>query len=195
MILKLDNLSKRFSEHDILGNLSYTLEGPGAYIVMGESGVGKTTLLRIIAGLDEEYSGSVVGGGVENISFMFQEYRLFPALNALKNASLASLDDLNEAAELLLRLGFKKTDLKKKPRELSGGMKQRVAFVRAILKKSPVLLLDEPTKELDQDTVNTMLEIINEESKTRLVVIVTHDDISDKLVSAQIIRLESNKQF
>ena len=194
MILKLDNLSKHFDGCDILVNFSYALKGPGAYIVMGESGVGKTTLLRIIAGLDKEYSGSVDGGGVENISFMFQEYRLFPALNALKNAALASLADPNEASELLQRLGFKKIDLKKKPRELSGGMKQRVAFVRAILKKSPILLLDEPTKELDQDTVNTMLEIINEEAKTRLVVIVTHDDISDKLAGAQIIRLESNKQ-
>lgn len=193
MILKLDNLSKQYDGYDILSNLSYSLEGPGVYIVTGESGVGKTTLLRIIAGLDNEYSGSVIGGGMENISFMFQEYRLFPALNAVKNAALASPDNLSEASEHLIRLGFKEADLKKKPRELSGGMKQRVAFVRALLKKSPILLLDEPTKELDQDTASIMLEIINEEAKKRLVIVVTHDDISDKLNGAQIIRLESNK--
>ena len=169
------------------------MEGPGVYIVTGESGVGKTTFLRIIAGLDNEYSGSVIGGGMENISFMFQEYRLFPALNTVKNAALASPDNLCEASEHLIRLGFKEADLKKKPRELSGGMKQRVAFVRALLKKSPILLLDEPTKELDQDTASIMLEIINEEAKKRLVIVVTHDDISDKLNGAQIIRLESNK--
>ena len=193
MILKLDNLSKQYDGYDILSSLSYSLEGPGVYIVTGESGVGKTTLLRIIAGLDNEYSGSVIGGGMENISFMFQEYRLFPALNAVKNAALASPDNLSEASEHLIRLGFKEADLKKKPRELSGGMKQRVAFVRALLKKSPILLLDEPTKELDQDTASIMLEIINEEAKKRLVIVVTHDDISDKLNGAQIIRLESNK--
>ena len=193
MILKLDNLSKQYDGYDILSNLSYSLEGPGVYIVTGESGVGKTTFLRIIAGLDNEYSGSVIGGGMENISFMFQEYRLFPALNAVKNAALASPDNLCEASEHLIRLGFKEADLKKKPRELSGGMKQRVAFVRALLKKSPILLLDEPTKELDQDTASIMLEIINEEAKKRLVIVVTHDDISDKLNGAQIIRLESNK--
>ena len=193
MILKLDNLSKQFDGYDILNNISYSLEGPGVYVVVGESGVGKTTLLRIIAGLDKEYGGSVIGGDVENISFMFQEYRLFSALNALKNAALASPTNMNEASALLLKLGFKESDLKKKPHELSGGMKQRVAFVRALLKKTPILLLDEPTKELDQDTASIMLEIISEEAKKRLVIIVTHDDISDKLNGAQLIRLESNK--
>lgn len=194
MILKLDNLSKQFDGYDILNNISYSLEGPGVYVVVGESGVGKTTLLRIIAGLDKEYGGSVIGGDVENISFMFQEYRLFSALNALKNAALASPINMNEASALLLKLGFKESDLKKKTHELSGGMKQRVAFVRALLKKTPILLLDEPTKELDQDTASIMLEIISEEAKKRLVIIVTHDDISNKLYGARIIRLESNKK-
>ena len=101
---------------------------------------------------------------------------------------------MNEASALLLKLGFKESDLKKKTHELSGGMKQRVAFVRALLKKTPILLLDEPTKELDQDTASIMLEIISEEAKKRLVIIVTHDDISNKLYGARIIRLESNKK-
>lgn len=192
MILKLDNLSKRFDGADIFSDLSYSFENNGIYIITGESGIGKTTLLRIIAGLDKEYDGYVKGGGVENISFMFQEYRLFPTLNALKNASLVSPNNLSEASKLLIRLGFKEIDLKKNPRELSGGMKQRVAFVRALLKDSPILLLDEPTKELDEDTANIMLEIINEEAKNRLVIMVTHDDISEKLNGAQIIHLKSN---
>jgi ABC-type lipoprotein export system ATPase subunit len=192
MILKLDNLSKRFDGADIFSDLSYSFEDNGIYIITGESGIGKTTLLRIIAGLDKEYDGYVKGGGVENISFMFQEYRLFPVLNALKNASLVSPNNLSEASKLLIRLGFKEIDLKKNPHELSGGMKQRVAFVRALLKDSPILLLDEPTKELDEDTANIMLEIINEEAKNRLVIMVTHDDISEKLNGAQIIHLKSN---
>ena len=79
--------------------------------------------------------------------------------------------------------------MKKKPRELSGGMKQRVAFVRALLKDSPILILDEPTKELDSNTVDAMLEIIRCEAQRRLVIIVTHDDISDKLPEAKIINL------
>lgn len=192
MILKLDNLSKRFDGVDIFTSFSYSFQNRGVYVISGESGIGKTTLLRIIAGLDKEYDGFITGGGVENVSFMFQEYRLFPTLNAVKNASLVSADNLNVASKLLIRLGFKKNDLNKRPRELSGGMKQRVSFVRALLKNAPILLLDEPTKELDEETASIMLEIIGEEAKKRLVIIVTHDDVSDKLSDAQIIHLKSN---
>ena len=192
MILKLDNLSKRFDGVDIFTSFSYSFQNRGVYVISGESGIGKTTLLRIIAGLDKEYDGFITGGGVENVSFMFQEYRLFPTLNAVKNASLVSADNLNVASKLLIRLGFKENDLNKRPRELSGGMKQRVSFVRALLKNAPILLLDEPTKELDEETANIMLEIIGEEAKKRLVIMVTHDDVSDKLSDAQIIHLKSN---
>jgi len=192
MILKLDNLSKRFDGVDIFTSFSYSFQNRGVYVISGESGIGKTTLLRIIAGLDKEYDGFITGGGVENVSFMFQEYRLFPTLNAVKNASLVSADNLNLASKLLIRLGFKKNDLNKRPRELSGGMKQRVSFVRALLKNAPILLLDEPTKELDDETASIMLEIIGEEAKKRLVIMVTHDDVSDKLSDAQIIHLKSN---
>ena len=192
MILKLDNLSKRFDGVDIFTGFSYSFQNRGVYVISGESGIGKTTLLRIIAGLDKEYDGFITGGGVENVSFMFQEYRLFPTLNAVKNASLVSADNLDVASKLLIRLGFKKNDLNKRPRELSGGMKQRVSFVRALLKNAPILLLDEPTKELDEETASIMLEIIGEEAKMRLVIMVTHDDVSDKLSDAQIIHLKSN---
>lgn len=189
MPLKINNLSKSFKGSEILYDFSYEFEDTGAYIVTGESGVGKTTLLRIIAGLDSEYSGTVDGGGVQNISFMFQEYRLFPSINALKNASISSVERITEASSMLMRLGFKEADLNKKPRELSGGMKQRVAFVRSVLKDSPILLLDEPTKELDTDTADSMLSIISEEAKKRLVIIVTHDELSNKIDYTSVIRL------
>ena len=86
-------------------------------------------------------------------------------------------------------MGFNIDDLTKKPAELSGGMKQRVAFVRAIVKDSPILILDEPTKELDQNTASIMLEMIKNEAKKRLVLLVTHDDIKEIVDSSHIIQL------
>ena len=190
MSLKINNLKKSFGETAILNDFSFSFEECGAYVILGESGVGKTTLLRIIAGLDQNYTGSVENGGAKNISFMFQEYRLFPALNAIQNVLLAKEGGApDEAESLLSQLGFKSEDMRKKPRQLSGGMKQRVAFARAIMRQSSILLLDEPTKELDSDTANNMLKIINDEAKRRLVVIVTHDNIVDKIDDARIIRL------
>ena len=189
MPLKLNNVSKEFDGKSIFKSFSYKFEENGLYIVKGESGVGKTTLLRMIAGLDTRYTGFIEGGGIRNISFMFQEYRLFPTLTALKNASISVEKDFNTASDLLTLLGFTPEDLAKFPHELSGGMKQRVAFVRALMKKSPILILDEPTKELDQNTANTMLSIIKKESEHRLIIMVTHDDIDEKTINSHIIRL------
>ena len=189
MILKLNNLSKSFQSHEILSDFSYSFDEKGLYFVVGESGVGKTTLLRIIAGLDDDYRGTVENGGVGNVSVMFQEYRLFPTLSALKNAAISNEKQPDNAEKLLRILGFNDNDMKKKPHELSGGMKQRVAFARAVLKSSPILILDEPTKELDSETVAIMHAIISEEARNRLVIVVTHDDVSKFLDKARLIRL------
>ena len=190
MGIRVANLTKSFGDSIVIENLSFALPDRGLFRISGPSGVGKTTLLRMIAGLDTDYIGSIENGGISNTSFMFQEYRIFPTLSALKNAGISqNTGDNASAYNLLSYLGFKPEDMKKKPRELSGGMKQRVAFVRALLKDSPILILDEPTKELDSNTVDAMLEIIRCEAQRRLVIIVTHDDISDKLPEAKIINL------
>ena len=190
MNLEVINITKRFDKKLILSNFSYKFEKTGTCIITGESGIGKTTLLRIIAGLDTDYAGNVTNGGLCNVSFMFQEYRLFPTLTAVKNAAISNDVKSTEAAAILLeRLGFNESDLTKYPDELSGGMKQRVSFVRAIMKDSPILILDEPTKELDSHTSEIMIEMINEEAQKRLVIIVTHDDICKKILTPAIIRL------
>ena len=192
MVLKLNSISKRFGERVILDGFSYTFGKSGLYFILGESGAGKTTLLRIIAGLDADFSGTVENGGIANVSFMFQEYRLFPTLSSLKNAAIASkVADTDGAKNLLTRLGFSEDDMKKKPRELSGGMKQRVAFARAVLKNAPILILDEPTTELDSETVSVMLNVIAEQARERVVIVVTHDDVSKISEASKIIRLST----
>ena len=195
MKLKIVNLSKRYDEKLIFDNFSYDFEENGIYIVTGESGIGKTTLLRMIAGLDKDFSGEITGGGVKNISFAFQEYRLFPNLSAIDNVIFANYGKKSEAAEnkakeILLSLGFTANDLSLFPHELSGGMKQRVSLARAFLRDAPILLLDEPTKELDDANSLLVKEMISEISKSRLVILVTHKAEHIKFFSATQIQLD-----
>lgn len=182
MNLILSNISKSFGSKVVLKDFSYTFTSPGLYVVTGESGIGKTTLLRLIAGLDVDFDGTITNGGAKNVSYMFQEYRLFPKLNALKNITVIQDEPTEDfksvAEELLLSVRFPKEALEKTPNELSGGMKQRIALVRAVMKNSPILLLDEPTKELDEETLAQVMRIIRNESKKRIVIVVTHDSVA-----------------
>ena len=179
MSLKINGLNKAFDKKVIFSSFEHTFSDTGLYLVSGKSGVGKTTLLRIIAGLDKNYSGTVLGGGVKNVSFAFQEYRLFPNLSALNNVLLAAFND--ESAEnkkatvdMLRYFEFTDEDMNLSPDELSGGMKQRVSLARAFLKDCPILILDEPTKELDSRLRKKVVELIEKEAKKRLVILVTH---------------------
>ena len=192
MSLKIHNLSKSFGEKPILTGFSYDFSDTGIYILRGKSGIGKTTLLRIIAGLDKEYSGNV-SGGAKNVSYAFQEYRLFPELDVLENVMIASktrsAEDTAEAKRLLFSLGFNESELTLRPSELSGGMKQRVSLCRAFLKDAPILLLDEPTKELDHALCERLYEIIREISRDKLVIVVTHNDEDFKALAGETIQL------
>ena len=175
---KIELVKKSLGDQLILNDISIDFPDVGCTVIMGESGCGKTTLLRILAGLEKADSGIVSGFGRENVGMSFQEYRLFPTLSALENASLASplsKEGAKEAATALLsRLGFTGADMRKKPSALSGGMRQRVSVARAILSEKPILLLDEPTKELDAEMRTTLLSLFKELSESRLLIIVTH---------------------
>ena len=185
MSIKIERLSKSFGKKSILNDFSYSFADTGIYVIKGESGAGKTTLLRILAGLDKNYTGLVVRSHPD-VSMCFQEYRLFDSITAIENVIEVSFknptsDDVEYVRSLFLRLNLSEDDANLYPSELSGGMKQRVAFIRAVAKPSPVLILDEPTKEVDPDNAAIMRQIITEESKKRLVIMVTHkaEDTSD----------------
>ena len=180
MSLKIINLTKCFDDKTIFESFSYDFSESGIYLLTGESGVGKTTLLRMIAGLDRSYDGEIIDGGIGRVSFAFQEHRLIPQITALENVVFAISDTKDEAViksatNLLNRLGLCDDDIKLTPAELSGGMKQRVSLARAFMKKSPVLLLDEPTKELDATNSAAVRRLIREASENRLVIIATHN--------------------
>ena len=191
MNLSIKNLSKSFGKKTIFKDFSYEFSSTGICLISGDSGIGKTTLLRMISGLDKAFTGKISNGGISNVSFAFQEYRLFPNLNAVENVmtgvSIEDEDTLSRAKALLSELGFTDEDMKLFPSELSGGMKQRVSLARAFVKNAPILLLDEPTNELDEGLVKTVLSMIERESKKRLVIMVTHSkEDFDSLVASEI---------
>ena len=180
MSITISSLSKSFDEKTIFRDFSYIFHSKGLHLITGKSGGGKTTLLRMIAGLDTNYEGKIDGGGKQNVSLCFQEYRLFDFLSALDNVTKVSFkkatkNDVQNAEKLLISLGFSQNDLLLRPKELSGGMKQRVSLARALLSDKPVILLDEPTKELDDELANEVMRVIKKESENKLVILVTHD--------------------
>ena len=197
MKIDIKGLTKAYGKEPVIRDLSISLKSPGLYIIKGDSGVGKTTLLRIIVGIDKNYSGFVTKLNPGQVSFAFQEYRLFDSLNALENVSVGSrnVSSYFKAKAILSRLNFTDKEMYLFPDELSGGMKQRVSLARAFFHKGQVLLLDEPTKELDPANVKSVLDFIKEEAKSRLVIMVTHknEDIEALAPIASIIELKKAK--
>ena len=194
MGLIIKNLTKHFDNKCIFNSFSYKFSDIGLYALLGKSGVGKTTLLRIIAGLDKKYEGEVLGGGFHTVSVAFQEYRLFPHLSAIDNLVMTLYKKTDEekikrCKNMLSRLGFSEVDMNLLPHEMSGGMQQRVSLARAFLKDASIILLDEPTKELDEENTRLVHALITEYSKSKLVIMVTHkpDDIA--LTSPTVINI------
>ena len=194
MSIEIKSLTKSFDDKTIFSDFSFSFPDSGVFALFGESGIGKTTLLRIIAGLDRDYLGEISFSESSRVSFAFQEYRLFKALTALENVFYANFDKKSEAEfkkckDELFALGFTESDLSLYPDELSGGMKQRVSLARAFLNDAPTLLLDEPTKELDDENVALVQRRILEEGKKRLVILVTHESADIEATGATVIRI------
>lgn len=195
MSLNLYNVCKSYGEQRVITGFSYAFPSSGIFLLSGASGTGKTTLMRLISGLEPPDSGTVERAGA--VSFLFQEKRLFDSLTALQNVTLvapkkAPKEETRErAAALLSRLGFSSDDLNKRGNELSGGMQQRVAIARALFFDAPVLLLDEPIKELDAANRRVIHELICEEAKNRLVIMASHDAEDANLPDLTVISLTS----
>ena len=176
MPLIIKNLNKSFESKKIFDNFSYSFAENGIYVLVGASGRGKTTLLRIIAGLDKDYAGELI---TEPVAYSFQEYRLFPVLTALENLTSIlwerpTMDQIQSAKNLLAFFAFTDEDMQLYPNALSGGMKQRVSLCRALLSDRKILLLDEPFKELDDALREKLRSILAKEAKTRLIILTAH---------------------
>ena len=183
---------------EVLEGIDLEIDEGDFVALMGPSGSGKTTLLNLIGGIDQPTRGSVVVGGQqlvglssnklakwrsENIGFIFQSYNLLPVLTARRNVALPLLLTKLSAAqrrrstEVALQIVGLEDRAQHKPGELSGGQQQRVAIARAIVADPAVLICDEPTGDLDRDTANEILDLLEILNKDygKTIIMVTHD--------------------
>ena len=186
-ILEIKNLTYSYkdSKEKVIANVNESFEEGKFYAIIGKSGTGKSTLLSLLAGLDEPDSGKILFNGENiqetgyanhrknNISLVFQNYNLIDYLSPLENIRLVN----NQAQQdILLELGLSEHQVKRNVMKLSGGQQQRVAIVRALVSSAPVILADEPTGNLDENTASEIIEILKKLAKERnkCVIVVTH---------------------
>jgi NitT/TauT family transport system ATP-binding protein len=174
MNIVISDLVKSFGDNLVLDRFSAEIKKGSITCFMGPSGCGKTTLINILMGLLEPDSGTITG--VPHLkSAVFQEDRLCESFNAVSNVALVcgkkvAKDEIKTQLELI---GI--DDFEKPVGEFSGGMKRRVAVVRAILAESDILFLDEPFKGLDEETKRKTMKYVKDNIGGRTVILVTHN--------------------
>lgn len=187
-MLKLTNISHRYGDRPVLENIHLTLNPGQRLALMGPSGTGKTTLLRIALGLLAPSEGTVENS-FQKTAVLFQEPRLLPWRTALENVNLVLGDDrgtMEKARFQLTRLGLADA-AGKYPRALSGGMQQRVALARALALDGDLLVLDEPFKAMDETLRH---QVINQVGQTQAaILLVTHEEAEAAALGCKIMRI------
>lgn len=219
-MLKLQDVTKDYVSGELIVHAlkGVTLEFRKSEFVaiLGQSGCGKTTLLNIMGGLDKYTSGDLIINGVStkdyssrdwdnyrnhSIGFIFQSYNLIMHQSVLENVELAltlsgvkKSERRERAKQALIRVGLEK-EINKKPNQLSGGQMQRVAIARAIVNNPDIILADEPTGALDTETSISVMDILKDIAKDRLVIMVTHNPDLAVKYSDRIIKMADGKVF
>ncbi len=184
-MIELNNLTVILDGRAVLDRLTASVSDTQTTAVMGASGAGKTTLLRALAGLQKPDAGAITGMEGRRVAFVFQEDRLLQWKSALENVALVS--DAEHAARWLTRLGLKDA-MRLLPKELSGGMRRRVAVARALAYGGDLLLLDEPFGGLDAQSKAVTAEAILAAGLP--IVLSTHDNEEANLLNTvSVIRL------
>lgn len=176
MDIELKNIGKAFGEKIVLQGFSHRFPEGKTTCIMGPSGCGKTTLLRLLLGLEAPDSGQISGMAERRKSAVFQEDRLCEGVSAVSNLRMVSPAlSRREAETLLFRLGLGDS-LHQPLREFSGGMKRRVAILRALSAEYDVLLADEPFRGLDETTKRLTMEYFKAQTAGKTVLLVTHEE-------------------
>ena len=187
-ILALQNVEYSYDKKKkVLKGINAQMETGKMYAILGPSGCGKTTLLSLLGGLDSPTNGQILFNGTDieqsglghhrkkHVSFIFQSYNLIDYMTPQENVRLTAK---KPALPFLERLGLTKEESKRNVLKLSGGQQQRVAIARALASEAPVILADEPTGNLDEDTAQDITEILKESAheQDKCVVVVTHSN-------------------
>lgn len=186
-ILEIENLRYAYGKHTVLRGVSARLEQGKMYAILGPSGCGKTTLLSLLGGLDSPDSGQILYQGEDigkaglalhrrrHVAFVFQGYNLIDYLTPMENVALTSKQP---PLPILEKLGLTAEEAKRNVLKLSGGQQQRVAIARALASDAQVILADEPTGNLDEDTAAEIISILKDSAHQagRCVVVVTHSN-------------------
>lgn len=177
MKIKAKNLYFSYGDQPVLQGVCIELTADQPVVLLGGSGMGKTTLLRILAGLMKADAGEIEGIDKNTrIAVMYQEDRLFPHLTVYKNLKLIRPGvTREEAAGLLAELNLEAAVLDQLPRELSGGMRRRIALARALLFEADLVLMDEPFQGLDVDTRRMALAAVKKWTKGRPLMLISHE--------------------
>ena len=173
-----------FSDHIIFENLDLSFERGKVYVILGASGSGKTTLLSLLGGLDAPKGGEILFEGKKMglekyrhdcVSFVFQNYNLIEYMTPRENVQLV---DAHATADTLHQVGLTDEEIDRNVLQLSGGQQQRVAIARALASAAPVILADEPTGSLDEDTAHDVTELLvgRARSLNKCVIIVSHSN-------------------
>ena len=171
--MEIKKLTKLFNDKVIFENYSVCIPENKITFIMGESGCGKTTLLKIICGLDKEYDGEILLSS-NKLSCVFQEPRLFPTLTAKENIEIVGKGGDFSVLDVLRLVELDK-DAELYPDELSGGMKMRLSIARALYYNGDIFVLDEPFSALDEELKDRILSKIFDALKGKTVLIVSHD--------------------
>ena len=205
VILKLDNVSYRYKDAKkddyVFKNINYEFSLGNVYSIVGRSGSGKTTLLSLMSGLEKCEEGQILYKNIDlkkmdldlyrnsDVGIVFQSYNLLPHLTAIENIILSMgisrqkiKDKKNKALELMKSVGLNENYQNRRVLKLSGGEQQRIAIARSLSYNPEIILADEPTGNLDQETENEILKILQNlaHKENKCVIIVTHSkNVSD----------------